>query len=253
MSDLLKTAIEAAKIGAETALKYFDNNSDLNATLKSDKSILTLADPATELEIKKFILLKFPDANIVGEETGGSTAYNSFWTVDPIDGTRIYARGINTWAVLISYYDRGDFQIGVCYFPILNELYYAEKGKGAFLNDKKLHVSDINPLKSSLINSGNSQYYKQKKILLDLVEKCSVVRGYETTYADCLVAAGKMEASIDNYAQLWDFAAFAVIIPEAEGIITNYQGDRLSLKDRGFVASNGLIHNDLLEIVKKYL
>ncbi|HVF69945.1 MAG TPA: inositol monophosphatase, partial [Xanthomonadales bacterium] len=200
-----------------------------------------------------YLLSKYPNAKIVGEETGGSTAHDSFWIIDPIDGTRMYARGINTWAVLISRYDKNEFKVGVCYFPCLNEMYYAEKGKGAYLNKKRLNVSQTKPLGNALINSGNPQYYKNKQIVIELLEESAVVRGYETTYADCLVAAGKMDASIDNYAQLWDFAAFAVIIPEAGGKITNYQGKPLSIKDRGFIASNGIIHDELLKIVKKYL
>ncbi len=153
--------------------------------------------------------------------------------------------------MLLSYYTKGNFTIGVAYFPSLNELYYAEKGKGTYLNDKKLEVSKVEKFDKALINSGNPQYYSDKQIIVRLIEACSVVRGYETTYADCLVAAGKMDASIDNYAQLWDFAAFAVIIPEAGGIITNLEGSKLSLTDRGCIISNGLIHEEIISIVNQ--
>lgn len=248
----LQVAIDAAKIGAKTALKYFDNNTDLNTKLKSDNSLLTVADPATEKAIKKFIYSKYPGANILGEELGGSTEHESFWTIDPIDGTRIFARGINSWAVLISYYTKGEFIIGVCYFPIFNELYCAEKGKGAYLNGRRLSVSKINPLNKSLINSGNPSYLKKIKILNELIEKAKVVRNYETTYADCLVPAGKMDASIDPYDQLWDFAPFSVIVPEAGGKITNMQGHKLKFTDRGCIISNGLIHDEIIKIVNKY-
>ncbi len=247
----LQTAIDAAKMGAKKALEYFDNESDLKTVQKSDNTPVTVADTATEEVIKNDILSKFPYAKILGEETGGSTEDESFWIIDPIDGTRVYSRGINAWAVLIAYYTKGEFTIGVSYFPVLNEMYYAEKGKGAFLNGKRLNISDTNPLKNSLINSGNPQYYKKKQVIIDLVEKSGIVRGYETTYADCLVAAGKMDASIDNNAKLWDFAAFAVIIPEAGGIITDLEGKPLQLQGSGCIISNGLIHNELVKIVNK--
>ncbi len=249
MSDELQTAIEAVKIGAEKALLYFDSGQDLETTLKSDNTPVTLADPATEKAIRKYILSKFPDAKIIGEEIGGSIKEESFWIIDPIDGTRVYARGINAWAVLISYYKKSEFVIGVAYFPVLNEMYYAEKGKGAFLNEKRLIVSSIKPLVKSLVNSGNPKNYKSNKIVPKLIEKCAILRGYETTYADCLVAAGKMDASIDPYAQLWDFAAFVPIIQEAGGIITNLEGKPLQLTDRGCMLSNGLLHEELMEIV----
>lgn len=251
ISKELSVAIEAAKVGAATALKYFDNDTDLGTKLKSDNSILTIADPETEEAIKKYIYSKFPDASIHGEETGGSKEVESFWIIDPIDGTRVFARGINTWCVLIAYYTKGEFTMGVAYFPGLNEIYYAEKGKGAFLNGEKKKVSDIKPLKSSLINSGNPQYYKNKQIIVDLVENSSVVRGYETTYADCLVGAGKMDGSIDNYAQLWDFAAFVPIVEEAGGKITGLDGKKLHLNSRGCIITNGLIHDEVVNIVNR--
>lgn len=252
MTKELKTAIEAAKKGAEKALEYFDNESDLGITHKSDNTPVTKADPETEEVIKEYILSQFPDAKILGEEGGGSADAESFWIIDPIDGTRIFARGIKGWAVLIALYTKGEFIVGVCYFPALNELYYAEKGKGAYFNGKLVKVSAIKPLNKALTNSGNPKYFKNKKVILELVEKAPVVRSYETTYADCLVAAGKMEVSIDPYAQLWDFAPFAIIIPEAGGSITNLEGKPLKLTDRGCVMSNGVLHDEIMEILSKY-
>lgn len=249
MSEELKTAIEAVKMGAEKALSYFDNEQDLGVTTKHDSTPVTIADPATEEVIKAYLLSVFPDAKIVGEETGGSTEEDSFWIIDPIDGTRVYSRGMNGWAVLLAYHAKGEFTIGVAYFPVLNELYYAEKGKGAFLNGKAIKVSDIQPLNKALINSGNPKYYKNRQVILELLEQAPIVRSYETTYADCLVAAGKMEASIDPYAQLWDFAPFATIVPEAGGTITNLHGKPLQLTDRGCVISNAVLHDELIGIV----
>jgi fructose-1,6-bisphosphatase/inositol monophosphatase family enzyme len=251
MSEELKTAIEAVKKGAETALSYFDNDKNLGTKFKEDSTPVTIADPLTEETIKNYILSVYPDAKILGEETGGSSDEESFWIIDPIDGTRVYSRGINGWAVLLAYYSKGEFKIGVCYFPVLNELYYAEKNKGAFLNGKKIVVSNIHPLKKALINSGNPKYYKNTEIILKLVESAYVTRGYETTYADCLVAAGKMEVSVDPYAQLWDFAPFATIIPEAGGFITNLHGNPLKLTDRGCLMSNKILHDELIDVLSR--
>jgi len=251
MSKELATAIEAAKVGAKKALFYFDNEQELGTKLKSDDTPVTIADPVTEKEIKKYILSQFPDAKILGEESGGSIKDESFWIIDPIDGTRVYARGINAWAVLIAYYSKGEFIVGVCYFPSLDELYFAEKGKGAYLQEKKLKVSEIKQINKALLNSGNPKYYKNPQVVLRLIEKCSTLKGFEVTYAHCLVGAGKMEGSIDPYAQLWDFAAFAVIIPEAEGKITNLEGNPLQLTDRGCIITNGVLHKEITDIVSK--
>jgi histidinol phosphatase-like enzyme (inositol monophosphatase family) len=245
----LKTAIEAVKLGAEKALEYFNNDKNLGTTIKADDTPVTIADPMTEEVIKKHILSQFPEANILGEESGGTTDHESFWIIDPIDGTRVYARGIKTWAILLAYYSKGEFLIGVSYFPSLGELYYAEKGKGAFLNDELIKVSDINPLNKAMINSGNPKYFKNKGVIPVLVERTAVTRGYETTYADCLVASGKMDISVDPYAQLWDFAPFATILPEAGGSITNLHGNPLQLTDRGCVMSNNVLHEELMKIL----
>jgi histidinol-phosphatase len=249
LSAELKTAIEAVKLGAEKALEYFNNDKNLGTILKADDTPVTVADPMTEDVIIKHILSKFPDANILGEESGGNTEHESFWIIDPIDGTRVYARGIKTWAILLAFYSKGEFLIGVSYFPSLDELYYAEKGKGAYLNDKKIKVSDINPLNKALINLGNPKYFKNKGVISALVEKTAVTRGYETTHADCLVASGKMDISVDPYAQLWDFAPFATILPEAGGSITSLHGNPLQLTDRGCVMSNKVLHYELMEIL----
>lgn len=251
LSNELQTAIDAAKVGAEKALTYFNNEVDLKETLKEDDSSLTIADPATEKEIKKFLHSKMPGANILGEETGGATNAENFWIVDPIDGTRAYARGINSWAVLISYFDKGEFMIGVAYFPLFDEIYYAEKGKGAYLNGERLHVSGKSHLAKSLINSGNPKNYQNPHTLSNLVKNALILRGYETTYAHALVGAGKMDASVDPYSKLWDFAPFAVIIPEAGGRITNLAGELVSTDDLGVITSNGLIHDELVRIVNK--
>lgn len=251
ISNKLATAIEAAKIGADKALSYFNNGSDLQEKLKEDNTNVTLADVETEKVIKQFLNSRYPDDHILGEETGGSRDKESFWIIDPIDGTRIYARGINAWAVLISYFEKGEFKIGVCHFPLFGEIYYAERGKGAYLNGKKITVSAKKPLAKSLVNSGNPRNLKNKQIILDLVDKTAILRGHETTYADCLVASGKMDASIDPYAKLWDFASFAVILPEAGGKVTNLEGKPLMADDQGIIASNGLIHDEIIRIVNR--
>ncbi len=251
MSDELKTAIDAAKIGAEKALQYFHGEDDLGVTYKKDGTPVALADPATEKVINDYIVSKYPDANVVGEESGGSRKNKSFWIIDPIDGTRIYTRGIKQWAILISYYTDNNFEIGVCYFPSLDEMYYAQRGKGAFHNGNKINVSNIQPLSKSFINFGNPKYFPNMSTVLDLVKTSIGTRGYETTYADCLVASAHMEASIDPYAQLWDYAAFVPIINEAGGKITNLKGKNLSLNDAGCIMTNGLVHDEIVKIVNR--
>lgn len=251
MTDELKTAIEAAKVGAKKALTYFKNFEDLSTQYKADNTPLTLADKETEIEIKNYIRSKFPDAKILGEETGGSSEHDSFWVIDPIDGTRSFVRGIDTWAVITAYYSKNEFKIGVCYFPCLNKLFYAEKGKGAWLNKKRIHASKIDKLQESYINYGNPKYFENREVIFELIDTCRSARSKESTLADALVAEGKMDGAIDPYAKLWDFSSLSVIIPEAGGRITNLSGNDLALTDVGCIMSNGLIHKELTDIVSK--
>lgn len=126
----IQTAIEAAKKGAEYAMSFFGKK--IAVGRKDDNTVFTKVDKATEEVIKNAIQKKFPNAKFVGEETGGIPTKGTFWTIDPIDGTRHFIRRTPLWAVLISLIVDGNPVIGVSNTPCLNELLYAEKGKELF-------------------------------------------------------------------------------------------------------------------------
>lgn len=249
MSTELIIAIEAAKKGAQKALSYFTK--PLDVELKADKSFVTIADKETEKAIISFIQQKFPHALFVGEESGGNINDKEFWIIDPIDGTRSFVHGIDTWCVLIALSRNKEIQLGVCYFPILNYLFYAERGKGAYFNTKQIHTSKVDKLSNAFVNYGSLKYFTNKEAVLRLYEKIESVRSIEATYASCLVTKGSMDASIDAYGELWDHASFKVIIEEAGGKITRLDGSPWYLKGKGSLISNGLIHDQLLEILNK--
>ncbi len=246
MSHELKVAIEAAKKGAEVALTYFQT--DLNIELKEDNTQVTIADKKTEEEIKSYILSKFPNAKFVGEETGGSISENEFWVIDPIDGTRSFVRGIPTWCVMISKIKNKKVQLGVVYFPCQKSIYYAQEDKGAYCNDKKIHVSLVGKLSDSFVNFGSPKYFKQKENVLFLIEETQGARSFETTYGNCLVAEGRLDVSVDAYGKVWDLAPFKVILEEAGGKITRIDGTEWDLEGAGGIMSNGLIHDEDVHI-----
>lgn len=243
----LTIAIEAAKIGADVALSYFDNLPPVE--YKEDKSVVTKADRETEKAIKNALLKAQPSARFVGEETGGNVNEDEFWIVDPIDGTRSFVRGISTWCVLLALCKNKEIVLGVAYFPLLNELFYAQKDKGAFKNKKPIHVSNISTLEDAYVSYGSLRHFKNPLSILNLVKSVATARSPEATYATCLVAGGKFEAHVDAYAQLWDAAPFRIIIPEAGGTITNLEGKPLTFSDRGFIATNRKIHKDIVRLV----
>jgi len=249
MSDELKVAIEAAKIGAQNALKYFDK--DIKVELKEDKSVVTHADRETEEIIKKFISSKFASAKFVGEESGGDVNEKEFWTIDPIDGTRSYVRGIPTWCVIISLCRSGDVQLGAVYFPHIDTVYYAERGAGAFENKKRIHVSSISEVNKAFFSFGSPRHFTDKNVVLDLIDKTSSSRAWDPTYSACLLAAGRTDIHVDSYGKLWDLAAIKVILEEAGGKITRLDGSPWKYDGVGSIMTNGLLHKSVLEIINK--
>lgn len=243
----LQTAIEATKVGATLALKYFNKNIEVET--KKDSSPVTIADRESEKAIRSFILTKFPNAKFVGEEGGGNKNEKEFWIIDPIDGTRSFSRGLHTWGVLISLYKNNQVVIGVIYSPLLKEVLYAERGKGAYRNGKKIHVSKIDSLKKAYVGYGSLKYFKNKQAIIRLAEESGSTRSPDITYSTSMVACGSMEASVDPYADTWDGAPFKVIIEEAGGKLTGLDGKEWSLNSRGLIASNGLLHNKIVDIV----
>lgn len=248
MSDELKIAIEAAKIGAQEALKFYKD--ELEVKIKEDNTVVTIADKASEEKIKSYITSKYHNAKFVAEESGGNRDDDSFWIIDPIDGTRSFTRGIPSWAILISFVKDNSVVVGVCYFPVLDTILYAEKGKGAYIDGKKVSVSKIKNLKNSYLGYGSPRHFKNKKLILDLIEYSGSARSFDATYSSFLLTEGKLDVHVDAYAEIWDAAPFKISVEEAGGKFTNLKGEKWRFTDRGYIATNGLLHEDVLKIVK---
>lgn len=246
MSDELRVAIEAAKIGAGRALKYFGKKPHIN--IKSDNSPVTIADKETEKAIKNHILKSFPKANFVGEESGGDLYKDEYWIIDPIDGTKNFIRELPLWGILIAHCKNGAITLGVSNIPLLNELIYAEKGKGAFLNDKKIKVSSVSSLKNAFLSYGNLRNLNAKS-LTELDSMCLSGRGIGDAYSYHLVASGRIEIMVENKIQLWDVASFKVIVEEAGGKLSTYGGKEWTVLDRSSVATNGILHEEVIKIL----
>lgn len=251
LSPELQTAITAAKTGAAKVLHYYHEG--IKAELKADKTVLTAADHESEEAIISTIRERFPDASFLAEESGGALNEQTQWIIDPIDSTRSFQRGIPTWNVLVSYLENGVIKLGVAYYPMLNVLYFAERGKGAFQNNKPMHVSSISPLSASFIGFGSQRHFANKQVLIDLIEASGSSRSPDPTYTAALIAQGSMEALVDAYGKPWDFAPYKVIIEEAGGKITKLDGSEWKIDETlGCIVSNGHIHDELLAITRRY-
>lgn len=247
MSTELKVAIEAAKKGAKQALQYYGKSIEIK--LKEDKSVFTIADKESENAIKKCILSYFPTAKFVAEESRNNGIEKEFWIVDPIDGSRNFSRGIPIWAVLVALYKNGKVILGVCYYPLLDLLLYAQEGEGTFYNGKRIHVSSINAVKDTYISFGSPRHFRNKQILIKLIEKSAAVRCPDASYSASLLAMGKIDVLIDEYGMIWDIAPFKVIIEEAGGKVTNWKGDPWAINNKGCVATNGILHDEVMKII----
>lgn len=250
MTNFKEVAIKAVKEAERAILKYYQD--DIEFDLKPDKTPVTLADKEAEKVIKNVIKDVFPDHSFLGEEEGVDNNLSEYrWIIDPIDGTKNFMRKINIWGTLLALEKNGEIILGVANAPISKELIIAEKGKGAYKNDKKLKVSNIEKLEDGFISHGNLKFFDEINKIQNLTKLSNLVlscRGSGNFWPSLLVAEGKIDCSISVNLKYWDMAATKLIIEEAGGIVTDIYGNDLNDKSTTIIATNGKIHSQVLEI-----
>ncbi len=250
--DLIKIIKKAGKILKEG---YYSNK---EVTFKAKKDLVTKYDVAVENYLKKRFAKKFKEFNIIAEESDNSNIeFNNSIIIDPIDGTTNFVNGVPHTAISVGVYKNKKPYLAVVYNPILDELYEAKVGCGAFLNGKKLEVSKEEEFQKSLIatgfpyTSGSNEddlndVLKKMKYILPL---CQDIRRLGSAAIDlCMVARGTFEAYYEMNLKPWDVSAGILILSEAGGKITNIKGDEYNLfEDKYIVATNGKIHQELVK------
>jgi myo-inositol-1(or 4)-monophosphatase len=252
----LRTAVRAAKKAAQIHRRYFNKESFVRAK-SSHYNLVTRADIEAERAIVEIIRNKFPEHNFIGEENEYAKTPSAFsWIIDPLDGTNNFAHGLPVFSVSIALAEQGELLAGVVYDPLRDELFTAEKGRGAFLNSRTISVSANSELKQSLLFTGF--YYDRslamKRTLDDIHTFFSRgimgLRRFGSAALDlCYVACGRADGFWEFMLNPWDFAAGALILREAGGRITDNRGTGLGLEPGYVVASNGLIHEPMLEVL----
>jgi histidinol-phosphatase len=209
---------------------------------KPDLTPVTEADRAVESEIRTLLDDARPDDAVLGEEEGSSGGGSRRWIVDPIDGTRNYARGVPVWATLIALEESGTVRLGVASAPALGRRWWAERGEGAFADGDRIGVSSVARVEDAVVSFGHS-------VAPDLARRAWHARGFGDFWAHMLVAEGAVDGAVDaTGVNEWDLAAVQVIVEEAGGRFSDYQG--VSRIDGGAaVTSNGLLHDELLDAV----
>lgn len=252
-NEFLKTAIFAVKESAKIILSYRGKDKDIG--YKGKINLVTEADKKSEENIIKIINEKYPAHQLIAEETLPENKRADFvWYIDPIDGTTNFSHDLPIFAISIALEIKQQLQIGVVFDPSRNELFYAVKGKGAFLNNKKIYVSKENLLKKSLIVTGFPYIITERSINLfnQFLTKAQAVRRLGAASLDlCYLSIGRVDGFWELDLKPWDMAAGKIILVEAGGIITDFKGNEHSLFGDNTLASNGLIHQQMIDIIKK--
>lgn len=224
---------------------------------KGEIDLVTEADLMSEKTVINSITRVFPNDRILSEETGEHGEESArLWIVDPLDGTTNFAHSFPFFAVSIGLQVENEIKAGVVYNPCMEELFEAEKGKGAFLNKRSIRVSDNVNLKDSLMGTGFPyDVYEDPKPVLDYLERMIVraqgVRRAGAASIDlCYVAAGRLDGYWEQGLKPWDTAAGSIIVQEAGGIISDYTGNPYSPFGISILASNPHIHSKMLEVLR---
>ncbi|MBS1724599.1 MAG: histidinol phosphate phosphatase [Armatimonadetes bacterium] len=225
MTDRLAFAIETAEEAANSTLRHFQGGGGFE--LKGDDSPVTTADREAESIVRRRIHERFPGEAVLGEEEGGDASKATRWVVDPIDGTKSFIAGVPLYGTLLAFEEDNTPVLGVACFPALGDVVYAEVGSGAFWNGHRCQVRRNAELKRAIICCCSTvTLAKQGRLegLLELAEATMATRTWCDAYGHSLVATGRADAMIDAYVSRWDISAMSVIVREAGGRFTDFQG-----------------------------
>jgi histidinol-phosphatase len=254
-STFLQVALEAAGRAADISRRYYSGNYTI--TTKADRTPVTQADVECEQAISSIILQHFPGHGFFGEETGKTQADADYlWLVDPIDGTKGFVRRYPFFSTQIALMYQGEIILGVSSGTMMDELAWAEKGKGAWLNGNRLSISDIEDPSRAAVSTGNLKSLAESdgwSNLGRIVADSDRIRGYGDFYHYHLLAAGKIEAVIESDVNILDIAALSVIVSEAGGVFTNLNGDKPDLQIRSVLAANPVLHAAYLEQLQGFV
>ncbi|MFN4248200.1 MAG: inositol monophosphatase family protein [Flavipsychrobacter sp.] len=257
MTALKEVLYEATREAGKIISDYFqgsftvDNKEGIN-------NLVTEVDKHSEKRIIEIIRKHYPTHSIISEEVGEMIQDSPYqWIIDPIDGTVNFAHGIPLCCVSIGLKHNEDLILGAVYNPMMNELFFAEKGKGAFLNDKPISVSTKSDFRKACLVTGfpykwpDSKEHPIRVFERFIMEGLPVRRLGSAAIDLCWVACGRFDGFWEYNLSSWDVAAGYLIVQEAGGRITNFEGDAYSVFDKETLATNGHIHEEMLRLIRK--
>jgi len=255
----LSVAEEAARAGGAVVSRYFRDGIAMR-----DKAVANLvsdADVEAERAVVEVIRRTYPHHEILGEESHqGDTGAEHLWVVDPLDGTNNFAHKIPQFAVSVAYYHKGVPQCGVVYHPIRDDWHTAVRGHGAYLNGERVRVGTETRLGDVLVGVG---FYYDRGAIMDATlaavgdlkrhHHIHGIRRFGAATLDlCMVALGQLGAYFEFELSPWDFAAGRLFVEEAGGRVTDCRGEPLPLAKSSVLASNGILHDVMLDVVRPH-
>ncbi len=251
MSKELDVALKAATLAGERLEYYFETS--LEHKEKEDKSPVTKADLEADEIIIKELRAATPQYNIRSEESDDINNDSEYsWVIDPLDGTTNFARGLPVFATTLALLKGDDILLAVTYNPITNSKFSAEAGNGALWNGVKMNVSDQESFEKAIVTFGRARDEESKKKTLSMINSIYFNSHQRVLGSSALelawVASGRTEAFVCIGLNNWDVAAGILLVKEAGGKITNFDGEDIVLsRDKDFIATNGKIHDELLQ------
>jgi myo-inositol-1(or 4)-monophosphatase len=258
MADYVDVAMKVARTAGQYLLEHMGKIAGENIDEKGRNDFVTFVDHQSEKLIVDEIHLHFPSHKILAEEgSEGSTTGDYRWIIDPLDGTKNFIHDIPIFSISIALEYQSQLMLGVIYDPVHDELFSAETGNGAYLNGKKIQVS-ARDFPESLLATGFPHKYKRflPQYLLCFEEiflNCSGIRRCGSAAIDlCYTAVGKFDGFWELGLSVWDMAAGSLIIREAGGLVSDFQGGESYLESGFIVAGNAKVHQKILEITKNF-
>ncbi|MCX7857299.1 MAG: inositol monophosphatase [Deltaproteobacteria bacterium] len=254
MDELVKFVIHCVKESGKIQKKYFQKA--VKVQHKGDINLVTNVDLECQEKIISIISSEFSDDDILSEERHNvlSNAKRR-WIIDPLDGTTNYAHGYPFFCTSVACEEEGELLVGAVYNPIFEELFYAKKGKGSYFNGDRIRVSKISDLKIALLSTGfpydlaTSKRNNIDNFLRFIFRAQAIRRDGSAALNLSYVAAGRFDGFWEIKLNPWDVAAGTLLVKEAGGLVTDFQGNPIDIYKDEIVASNGLIHAEMIKIL----
>ncbi|HET7528333.1 MAG TPA: inositol monophosphatase family protein [Burkholderiaceae bacterium] len=258
---MLNIAIKAARAAGAIINRAALDIDLLKVNVKGPNDFVSEVDRAAESAIIETLLQAYPDHGILAEESGsshGNRGSEYQWIIDPLDGTTNFLHGLPIYAVSIGLAHRDVVQQAVVYDPTRNDLFFASRGRGAFLNDRRLRVSKRTQLSDALVGTGfpfrrGDDFERYLQMMQQVMQRCAGVRRPGAAALDlCYVAAGWYDGFFESGLHPWDVAAGSLMVTEAGGLIGNFTGESQFLHQREVVAGNPKIYGQLVHLLSPF-